>query len=1807
MNFRCLFILVSVFIILSCSSTNTIDVETNFDENGKIDSFQNLMFEFNSELAPQHLINMWDTTKYVKFTPAIEGSFKWISPKVLVFSPANGFTPNTSFKGSYTDDFKKLIASKGHELKEKEFKFHTEYIGFERVELIWNKSESSNKPVLAAAIRFTNNIVRENLNQYTKVLIDGKEYKFSFTFSDDPKSAQIIVFADEAKSIENQDIKITVDSRISAFNTSKESTIIEYNGKVPGLSELVINDILAEKEDMAGYALIIASQELDPKIDYSKFISISPKVVFTTEIENNQLSIKGNFDGNKPYKIQISKGFKSIFGFSLADDYSKSISFADVDAFIKFNYKNAYYLTSKGDKLVSVNIVNVPQIKVDIIKIYENNIMHFFRKGESYGGSYDGEESGDYDENEEYHDFMYYDTEDYGDVIFSKTYNTNDLETLNGAKLLKLDFSDKSKYDGIYVVAVRSVDKFWVQSSKIVSLSDLGLIVKKSKDDLIVFTNSILNAELVAGANIRLFGKSNQEVASEKTNDQGVAIFKNLSKLEPKVDIGMVAVNKGTDKNYLLLNNETKSQTEKFENIGGIDGSGYKAFIYGPRNLYRPDDTLVISGIVRTPEFKNLSNVPIKVSLVQPNSKVMKDFSVNLDEQGSFDLKYYIPANVLTGTYKVNVYLSNDLLLGSKFLSIEEFMPDRIKVQLSSDRGDYNIPSKMILKAQAMNLFGTPASNRNYEATVKLSKKEFSPKKYSKYDFVLKGIKEEFSPFELKGVTDKDGFAKAEVNLTNEYGNNGLLNADVSFTVFDETGRPVDRNMSINVFSQDKFIGIGRTDNWVSVKENVPIQLITLNKEGNPSSAEANIYLYKKEYQTSLVNDYGSYSYQSKYDYKLISSKNETIGENYIYNFKTNESGTYEIRVSLKGSSSYVYKTIYAYGQGYTTAGSFEVNKEGLIEIESDKAKYAPGDVAEILFKTPFQGKLFVTVERNGIYEHYITKTDKRAASVKIPIKDEYLPNVYVSATLIKPVDNGSMPLTVATGYLPLFVEKASTVIPVEIIADAKSRSNRTQKVTIKTRAEKDIFLTVAAVDEGILQITNYKSPNPHKFFYQQIAMGIESFNIYPFLHPELKMSSLSYGGDASGDLMVDPNRMNPLSNKRVKLLSYWSGILKTNSSGTASFEFEIPEFSGSVRIVAVAYKNNSFGSNEKTMTVSDPLVISAGIPRFLSPGDEFDSPVTLFNTTNKSMKTSIDIKTNSLLSIESISAKSIDIPANSEKVVWVKVKASQNIGNAEYKVMAVGNGENFKQSFDVTVRPAAGLVKESKSGVVTAGSYIDVDLQNNYLSGTEKKKVIISRSPIIEFMNDLTFLIQYPYGCSEQIISKAFPQLAFAEISKFIETNSTNEEMTNAKINVISAIEKIQSMQLPDGGVSTWLGGSESNWWNSIYAAHFLYESKKMGYAVSQRVRERLNSYMTEKLSNAPVTSTVKYDNNMKPVTVQSVPREVIYSLFVLALNGKPDFGMMNYYKSKLELLTSDAKYMLAATYKLAGDNNNFYSTLPNNFQSTSVRMYVNESYATPTRDLGISLYTLINADPTNRQIPEMTKMLSEALKREKRLSTQEAVFGLLALMKSAKEDSRNKCTGEIYQNSKKIADLKAADKTIQTKLNGGKVRIEAKGSGQLYYFVYSEGIPKSGVTANVDNYLKVRKRFLDRNGKEMFEFKQGDLIYVQISIEVVGGNTRIDNMVISDIIPAGFEIENPRLSDEKKPNWMIYFTKADHTDIRDDRINKFADIAGISNFYYAVRAVSKGKFKMGPVSADAMYSPDYYSYFGAGDIVIK
>jgi uncharacterized protein YfaS (alpha-2-macroglobulin family) len=312
-----------------------------------------------------------------------------------------------------------------------------------------------------------------------------------------------------------------------------------------------------------------------------------------------------------------------------------------------------------------------------------------------------------------------------------------------------------------------------------------------------------------------------------------------------------------------------------------------------------------------------------------------------------------------------------------------------------------------------------------------------------------------------------------------------------------------------------------------------------------------------------------------------------------------------------------------------------------------------------------------------------------------------------------------------------------------------------------------------------------------------------------------------------------------------------------------------------------------------------------------------------------------------------------------------------------------------------------------------------------------------------------------------------------------------------------------------------------------------------------------------------------------------------------------------MNYYKSRPDLLSLDSKYLLAISYSLAGDKAKYKQMLPAEFSGEVSKPEFGGSFYSPIRDEAISLNALVEVDPENQQIGIMAKHLSEKLKTQRYLNTQEQAFAFIALGKISKRASASSITGQISSDNKKVADYNNQTISLYTdKLGGGKVSISTKGKGQLYYFWEAEGISKDGSYLEEDKYLKVRKAFYDRFGKPITNnrFKQNDLIVVKISIQG-SYSTEIENVVISDILPAGFEIENPRITSVPGMEWISDKKYPVYTDFRDDRINFFVTVTNtLNNYYYIVRAVTPGTFQMGPVGADAMYNGEYHSYHGGG-----
>jgi uncharacterized protein YfaS (alpha-2-macroglobulin family) len=638
---------------------------------------------------------------------------------------------------------------------------------------------------------------------------------------------------------------------------------------------------------------------------------------------------------------------------------------------------------------------------------------------------------------------------------------------------------------------------------------------------------------------------------------------------------------------------------------------------------------------------------------------------------------------------------------------------------------------------------------------------------------------------------------------------------------------------------------------------------------------------------------------------------------------------------------------------------------------------------------------------------------------------------------------------------------------------------------------------------------------------------------------------------------------------------------------------------------MAVAYKDEKFGAAEATTTIADPIVLSSSLPRFLSPGDTVLMPVTISNTTSKPATGQATVSVSGPVKIVGGNTQALNIAANAEGTAFFKMVADAKLDVAKIAIHVSALGEKFTEETEISIRPPSTLQKITGSGSVAGGTSYGLEIpSNDFIAGSTKHELIISRSPVAAISDQLRYLVQYPYGCTEQTISAAFPQLYFAELSDLLQLN--NGSKINANTNVLEAIRKIKMRQLYNGALTLWDGEGSEHWWTTAYGAHFLLEARKAGFDVDNSLLETMLSYLSERLKSKQ-TITYYYNRDQQK---KIAPKEVVYSLYVLSLANRAQVSAMNFYKSNGHLLALDSRYLLSAAYAVSGDKRSFGALLPRAFAGEESLQQTGGSFYSATRDEAIALNALVDVDPGNAQVPVMAKHLTQRLKSDPYLNTQERAFSFLALGKLAKTTAQSTITAEIRSNGKTIAKIDGNDwKGGNALLKSNRFDIVTKGNGRLYYSWQVEGISSSGAYKEEDNFIRVRRTFYDRFGKLVSgnEFKQNDLIIVSVSLEK-SYSDRIDNIVITDLLPAGFEIENPRTKELPGMDWIKNAAEPTAFDVRDDRIHFFVDaLAAKQTYYYAVRAVSTGDFRQGPVSADALYNGEIHSYHGAQTVRVR
>jgi len=1804
-------------LITGCNSNGNLKVkEVNFPD-GEVQTQQAIVFTFNKDLVADSLMHKWDSTAYLDFQPAVRGVYEWLSPNQLSFSPSESFLPNTEYKVMLT---KKLAShskvSMG--IDDKPILFHTPYIKIDNVETFWTIKDGNASLGIFVGINIDFNYIVSPpaVLQRLKLTTGGSVMQPELVSADNNKQVRLIFKPKDGATYPSQ-LSVSVDKGLACIGSPRlTDKSLDYTAQIPPQDDFEVINALPVFQNGESYISVQTSQPLSDG-DIEQYITITPQVKFKITNQSNGFFITGDFSGKADYTLTISSQLQSIFRKQLKADYHTTIHFGNPPPFIGFTDKNSIYLSSQGNRNLAMQIVSVPKVKFSIYKVYENNILFYLKDGKSYQSFYNhsgdddqsnnsGDEEDGEDDNYHYID-DYSANPDYGDVIATREFNTSTLPKSAGTSLLNINLSDLN-YDasrkGIYLVTVQDKKKPWVQDRKLLVVSDIGMIVKKGEKNITVFCHSLVNAEKMRGVKVSFISNNNQDIYTAETDNDGVATFAYDKSKYPGNDVVAITAKDGHDFNFMSLTYDGV-EVSKFD-VGGktTNNVPYDVFIYSNRNIYRPGDTININSIVRTFSWETVKDVPVKFKVKMPNGRQLQEIKGKLDAEGSCAINFSVPTAAMTGSYTLEMYSGNDVMLNSYSFMVEEFMPQRIKVDLQMAKQDFESGSTAKIDVQAMELFGPPAANKNYQATCDINFGYFSSDKLPGYAFnIVRPASTNFEQLTDNGTTDEKGHATVSFSLPADK-NIGMLTGRAIISVFDETGRPVNRSEDFKIFTQNTFYGIKGFDDWVSVNKQLDIGIVAADKKGNPVTSHAYVSIIKHYWETVLTNNNSYTRYQSQERTKTVYYKNMDIaGTSTFVSYIPQESGEYEIRISSEsGGSSYVTQYFYAYGSGSTDYNSFQVSKEGNIDIKSDKNNYKPGETANMLFTCPFDGKLVVTVEQNEVLEKYFVETDHKAASLKIPISKGDLPGMFVCATLIRNLSDNSIPLTVARGFQPIKVDEPDNKLNVQIIAADNSRSKVDQTVKVKTLPNTEV--TIGAVDEGTLLITNFKTPDPYDYFYAMRALEVKTFDLYPLVLPELSfMSSIAGDGGMEG-------RLPPSKGKRVRPIAYWSGPIKTNSSGECSFTFHIPDFSGSIRLEAVAYKGEKFGSNEKNMIVADPIVISTSLPRFMTPDDDNQLNVILTNTTGTNANAVATVAVGGPLKITGSATQTINVPAHSERTITYDLTALPGLNAGTLNISVKALHETFTDHEELPVRPSTPLEKVSDGGVVKGGENSNITSSTDFINGTTKGYIMISKSPLAQFSKNLNNLLEYPYGCMEQTVSTAFPVLYYSALMKALGQKEVNQRY-NPNFIINEAIKKIYASQQYNGGLSYWPGGEYVSWWCSIYGLHFLIEAKKSGYEVDNGVVSSLQQFIKSQLNERAEQTYTYYDDQNVLRTRTVAPEETFYSLYVLAIAGNPDVSVMNYFKGNPNLLTLDSRYMLAASYALTGDKKAFSSLLPAGFSGERATRSLSGNFGSYIRDESISLTALLQAQPDNPQIPILAKHISEELKKNEWLSTQEEAFALIALGKLSENALKSTATASIWINGMQVGSLGANDVNFKVKedISNKKVEVRTTGSGYVYYYYETQGIPAGNKFKEEDNYMKVRKTFYNTQGNEITDmhFKENQLIVVKVSVSSLDNNN-ISNVAITDVIPACFEIENPRLNPEREFAWIKDKAEPDFMDIRDDRVTYFTDVtAKTQDYYYLVRVVAKGKYVMGPVAADAMYDGSYHSYNGSGHVEVQ
>ncbi|MFL1010704.1 MG2 domain-containing protein [Flavisericum labens] len=1766
------------------------------------------------------------TDNIVKITPHAQGKLSVANSHTLIFTPNEDLEPATEYTVDVKlDDIYKTI-EKGYETYTFQFKTITPSFTIVTNNL---QSYSKNWQYLTAVMRSADIMSLEHAKQLVEASQERK--KLSIIFNEYNEKAKVFEFKIDSINRKIEDSKITVKWNGKPIKAENEG---ENEIEIPGINNFTIVDVDVIQAPEQ-YLSINFSDALKKQQNFDGLVTLqkvkNPKYI----VDGNVLKVYPDTKLVGNIQVDVFQGITNSEGYKLKKPFSETIAFESIKPQVRL-ISNGTILPNSQDLKFNFEAVNLKAVDVRIIKIFEDNILQFLQDGNlNSNNAYnirkvgrriakqtiqlqtEAENTGKW---KAYSiDLSKFFQADSGaiyrvEVSFNKNYSLYDCSssasnnTSEEDEYYEADYAETStddedlreeEYWDNLTYRYKNYSYNWREQDnpchdafynerKIVSqnliASNLGVIAKQGANNSYYFAvTDILTTNPESNATVKLYNYQQQELASRNTDNDGLTLF-DLGK-----NAAFAIVRKGNNTTYVKLADGNSLSLSKFDVSGNKTQRGLKGYIYGERGVWRPGDTLHLTFMLNDKSNPLPKGHPVKMEITDPNGKlVYKNITANT--LNNF-YKFTVPTSTedKTGNYNAKVSVGGATFY--KGLKIETVKPNRLKIKVNFENEILTNKNPLQGTLDIAWLHGAPGKNLKAEVKAKFSTSYSSFKNYKDYTFIdptRQYRAEEINVFE--GKVDEKGTVNINSKLSVGKNAPGMLNVQFLVRAFENGG-----DFSMDAFTKtyapyDAFVGLkspkGNNYGSLYTDENQTFDVVTVDAFGMPVKRNnLQVKVYKIEWRWwwnssyDNLSSYMSSTYHRPYlDTKVITDANGKGSFN--LKIPEHERGRYLIRIVDPKSGHATGKTAYFYKNWYTPPDDKEAAK--MLVFSADKEHYNVGETAKIKFQSGSEGRALVSIENGSeVLDYKWIKTTKGETKVDIPITSLMAPNVFVNISLLQPhaVTENDLPIRLY-GVIPIMVEDPSTKLEPLLKMPDVLKPEQTFKVSVSEKNNKPMTYTIAMVEEGLLDLTRFKTPNAWNEFYKREALGVKTWDVFDDVIGAYSGSIdqvFAIGGD--GSALAGKNKKA----NRFKPVATYLGPFNLEAGKSATHQLKMPNYIGAVRTMVVAgnAKTEAYGSTDKSVQVKKPLMVLASLPRKLSPGEKVTLPVTVFAMEPKVKNVNISLKLSSGISVVGDANKTLSFAKPDEQMTYFELDVSKAKGINTVEVVATGNGEKSTYKVELDVVNPNPITSKSIDRVLTENASETIAFSTFGVSGTNSATIEFSTLPPMDFSRRLQYLIRYPHGCAEQTTSGVFPQLFLGDI---FDLNLDKKQ--DIQSNIENGIKRLAHFQQPNGGMSYWMGESSTNDWGTSYAGHFMIEAEKKGFVLPLTFKNNWLQYQKQAARDwRPSYRT--YNSDLAQA----------YRLYTLALAGSPDLAAMNRLREFSEI-SNEAKWRLAAAYALAGQNeaSETISKSANiNFQPSRYNYY---TYGSVDRNRAMALETMVLTK--NSKMRDLAEYIAKNLSSNRWMSTQTTAYSLLAMAKMVKANG-GKALKVNYSINGKQETIETNNAIAQRSLSvvdgQNSISIKNEINNVVYVRVLNSGKLPLGKEISEQRGLSVSVNYTDLKGNkiDVSKLQQGQDFVAKVSVSNLKSE-KVNDVALTQIFPSGWEIVNTRFTAFGDTT----SSQARYTDIRDDRVNFYFDLPqksknGTKNFSVMLNASYLGTYYLYGIQAEAMYDNDY------------